>query len=433
MKKLLGIVILASLTVGGLCSQTVTVTKPAGGDAWIKGTPQTITWTKSGSMPNTVRISLRNSATSAEVLLIQDNVSNSGSYLWQIPASIADGPYKVRVKVKDAEIMDESDAFNIAASSPQAASINVTKPAAGDKWNRSKPYTITWTKNGSMPNEARIRLMDKNAATVVREIVSQTANSGSYSWTIPSDIPFGEYKIRVKIEDVSISDDSDTFEIAMAKFHVTPRRKEEPLTPVTPAIQAMWKEIEKPAVIKNWLNRIKNWGSIPPPSWAFVGRPTGYPAGADFNEYVQVGYDYFYCKEGDIDWWLTSCDRSQISFQIGEFQGQQGKLISAKMHVKQVSVLKNNDTSASCAVGLFYLLAPWTDWHNPQMSAQGIGAPLFNSTDYTIDITPTVKKWLDGSLANNGLLMVSREVDWGKQARICYSTFAVSLTLRFQK
>ena len=103
------------------------------------------------------------------------------------------------------------------------------------------------------------------------------------------------------------------------------------------------------------------------------------------------------------------------------------------MHVKQVNILKNNDTCASCAVGLFYLQAPWTDWYNPQMSAQGIGAPLFNSTDYTIDITPTVKKWLDGSLANNGLLMVSREVDWGHQARICYSTFDVSLTLRFEK
>ena len=255
--------------MGWLCSQTVTVTKPAGGDTWIKGTAQTITWTKSGNMPNIVRIGLRDPVTSNEVFLINDYALNSGSYVWQIPATIPDGQYKIRVRVKEVDIKDESDTFTIASSAPQTSSINVTKPAAGDKWNRSKPYTIAWTKNGSMPNEARIRLMDKNAVTMVREIVSQTANSGSYSWTIPSDIPFGEYKIRVKIEDVSISDDSDTFEIAMPKFQATPRRKEAPLTPVTPAVKVFWKEYEKPAVIKNWLNRIRNWGSIPPPSAAF--------------------------------------------------------------------------------------------------------------------------------------------------------------------
>jgi hypothetical protein len=59
MKKAVGILALIVLTAGLASAATVTVTKPAVGETWIKGTTYTITWTKDGTMPDLVRLSLR--------------------------------------------------------------------------------------------------------------------------------------------------------------------------------------------------------------------------------------------------------------------------------------------------------------------------------------------------------------------------------------
>lgn len=123
-----------------------------------------------------------------------------------------------------------------------------------------------------------------------------------------------------------------------------------------------------------------------------------------------MGYDYFTYQGENYPVWVTYCYRSQVWFQFGEFQGQSAKLISAKLHLKQVSSLIAGDNSASCGVGLAVFLAPWTDFYNFQVTQQGTGGLNSGSTDYSVDITEVVKKWLDGSWANYGLLLTSREV-----------------------
>ena len=192
---------------------SITVTKLANADTWVKGQSYAITWTKSGDMPATVKISLRDKNSTAVVQEIVDPAPNSGIYQWLVPASVSDGQYCIRVKVKNVSVSDDSDVFNIAGA--QAASITVTKPASADKWNKGKAYTITWTKMGSMPNAVKISLMDKDSAAVVKEIADGSANSGSYSWTVPAGIAFGPYRVRVLVKTTSIMDDSDTFSIAM--------------------------------------------------------------------------------------------------------------------------------------------------------------------------------------------------------------------------
>ena len=80
---------------------SITVTQPDAGSSWRPGTRQTLTWTKSGSMPFMVQITLRREgAPESEdpVLRIADGCANNGSRTWSIPDSLDEGRYFVRVR-----------------------------------------------------------------------------------------------------------------------------------------------------------------------------------------------------------------------------------------------------------------------------------------------------------------------------------------------
>ena len=95
-------------------------------------------------------------------------------------------------------------------------SITVTSPTAASSWCKGNTYSITWTKSGSMQATAAIRLRaagssESDPATLA--IADGTANNGSYSWTIPGTVAPGNYFIRVRTDDSTVSDDSPNFEI----------------------------------------------------------------------------------------------------------------------------------------------------------------------------------------------------------------------------
>ncbi len=216
MKRLSGSLIFILFSVATLSAATVTVTKPAANETWVKGQTYQILWTKSGDMPDLVRISLRDQTSANEVKLIADNQPNSGSYSWTVGQDIADGQYVVRVKVKNVAVSDDSDVFHIAAVA--GPSITVTKPAAGDAWNKNKTYAITWTKSGTMPNSVKIDLLNATGVVVVQPIADNQPNSGTYSWTVPGGLSFGNYRVRVQVKTTAIQDSSDVFSVAVVSI-----------------------------------------------------------------------------------------------------------------------------------------------------------------------------------------------------------------------
>ncbi len=129
-KMLMGAVILA-LVAAIAAAQSIVVDKPAAGQTVLKEETCHILWTKNGTMPNLVRISLRNSQTLAEVLLIKDGANNSGSYDWVVPKTIPDGTYVIRVKVKDAAIQSDSGQFPLHGPQPPGPAVIQREPMAG--------------------------------------------------------------------------------------------------------------------------------------------------------------------------------------------------------------------------------------------------------------------------------------------------------------
>lgn len=106
-----------------------------------------------------------------------------------------------------------------------AADIHVTSPAAGMEVCRCDTLAIAWTKTGAMPRMVWIRLL-KPDLTIVYTITSSTANNGTYAWAIPCNLPPGNYKVQVGVENpgslFAISACSPSFSILSCLEVVTP-------------------------------------------------------------------------------------------------------------------------------------------------------------------------------------------------------------------
>ena len=232
MKKAMWGIIILVFVVAMASAQTVTVTKPAAGETWIKGTTYTVTWTKNGTMPDLVRLSLRDPNTLAEVKLIQDNVTNTGTWPWTVPSGIVDGQYRLRVKVKNVAVQDDSDVFKI-ATTLKPGTITVTKPVSSDWWVRGQSYAINWNYTGDLSSPVVITLMNSIGTSFIKTIADPAPNTGSFQWTIPADTPEGQSLVRVKLKDANVQGDSKGFTLAAA---LPPN----PISVTKPALNETW-------------------------------------------------------------------------------------------------------------------------------------------------------------------------------------------------
>ncbi len=96
--------------------------------------------------------------------------------------------------------------LSVACALPAAAQlITVTKPAAGETVYKTSPgpYTITWTKVGTLSPTIDIVLRNSSDTADVLAVATGASNCGaqascSYSWNTLSSAPVGSYRIRVK-------------------------------------------------------------------------------------------------------------------------------------------------------------------------------------------------------------------------------------------
>jgi hypothetical protein len=197
--KKLGVILVLLFLMGTslaavVSAQTITVTKPYDfpSEPYCTGKTYPITWTKSGTMPDTVKITLRNEASTAEVLVIADPAPNNGTYQWTIPASLADGKYVVRVKAKGAAVYGDSQASTMVT----CPAIRITSPHEGETWQETITYTITWDVIGTLQNGSKIELLDASGK-VARPIADHIGNQGGYAWPVPGNLTFGTYYLKI--------------------------------------------------------------------------------------------------------------------------------------------------------------------------------------------------------------------------------------------
>lgn len=184
------------------------VTVPNGGENWVRGTTQTISWVLSDYNPGPyVRLDLFKSGVLYEE--IASYASNIGSYSWSISPGTAPGSdYSIRItSTSDSSAADTSNGNFVIMSD---GSINVVAPNVVETWVRGTTHTIKWRSTGSITN-VKIDLL-KNGIQV-GTVASSTPNDGSYSWTVPSTRTLGsDYSIRItSTMENAITDTSNRF------------------------------------------------------------------------------------------------------------------------------------------------------------------------------------------------------------------------------
>jgi hypothetical protein len=179
----------------------ITVNSPNGGEDWLIGSFQNITWTE--ILVGNVSIDLfKNGVFHSE---ITGGTVNDSLYIWEIPSSLLPGSdYKVRISsVIDGSIYDFSDGdFTLSHE------IVVTAPNGGESWQGGTEQSITWTDN--INDEVLIELYKGGSFHSV--IATSVESDGLKEWSIPYTLESGsDYRVRISsIVDTSVNDISDS-------------------------------------------------------------------------------------------------------------------------------------------------------------------------------------------------------------------------------
>jgi Kre9/KNH-like N-terminal Ig-like domain len=219
MLKTRALCVLFACLAGAAFGQTITVTSPRSGDTWRIGEPHVITWTKSGTMDDQVKVRLVQRGD--VVLEIAERTANTGSCPWTIPASVIPGNYVIRVRTIDGAVMDNSDEFAIAAAAPSQSStparrhLTLTSPNGRERIAIGRPYRIIWKADPGGPTGATVDLSlwhEGRSLGVIAEGIPLKV--GLFDWTAGrlqgGTVPPGSgFKVRIRVHDTSYEDESD--------------------------------------------------------------------------------------------------------------------------------------------------------------------------------------------------------------------------------
>jgi len=188
------------------------ITSPNGGEGWLTGSSQPITWMATG-YSGTVRLVLFNGG--AKVGQIAGNLpAGDGSYAWTVGqhagGTAAPGrKYRIRILSTDNTLEDWSDAAFAIAPVP---TLWVADPNGGEYWTVGAAKTIRW----SAVDVGTIRLiLYKDSAKVGQIADNLSAAGGSYAWTAGQHeggtaAPGPGYRIRLRSMSGTPEDYSDS-------------------------------------------------------------------------------------------------------------------------------------------------------------------------------------------------------------------------------
>lgn len=193
-----------SFTIAG----AINVTTPCGGETWVIGSRQDITWTCTDLICDTVKIDISRDGGSEWINII-DGTPNNGSYTWTV-AGVTDRA-RIRVSGLNESISGSSAAdFTITSDVP---AISLVNPNGGENWLVDKDQVISWVSNNI---EGNIDIaISRDDGSTWTDIVTDTVNDGTCGWLVVG--PAGT-QTRIK---VSSRDNPSVFDISDAAFTIS--------------------------------------------------------------------------------------------------------------------------------------------------------------------------------------------------------------------
>ena len=321
------------------------------------------------------------------------------------------GDYFIRVRTNSPDVIGDSANFKIVPPSPppppQSSTLTIVSPNGGESWGRGSEHTISWTST-NLTGKVQLDLIIYKGATenwMVGVIKDNLPVNGSYLWKAGEysgqTVAHGQYKIRVRsMTNNAYSDSSDapfnlSLRIAQFKQPIALKAYE----PLPGIYQSYWGTDTFPSKLAS------------PLPWEIYTEAIKKFPDCGISQFAQVG----------VYWWapypykpnVTNVKaavmlRSRIHFALNQYAGKGAQLVSAKLKMKRAhSIDEDAHSDCGCSANIFVLMAPMTAFAYPAID-QRINVDL-GATEFSKDITDIVKKWLDGTVANNGLLLLAGE------------------------
>ncbi len=136
------------------------------------------------------------------------NVYRNGTYIVNIaPTSTGSGEvsdygvatgttysYTVAAVGSSGVVSPQSSAVSV--TTPVPVVLTITSPNGGESLNTGSNHTITWTSSGGTTPTVNLELYKSGSS--ITSIIYGTPNTGSYAWTIPTNLSTAsDYKIRI--------------------------------------------------------------------------------------------------------------------------------------------------------------------------------------------------------------------------------------------
>lgn len=193
----------------------IVLTSPVGGEIWIAGTVQPITW----QSEDIQRIKLEYTYDDALswVTINSDLIASSGQFFWEIPKTPTNRT-KVRITALDnPTVSDISEEFFTISGN----GVLVTFPNGGEIFELDSTYKITWAESNVARLNIEYSVDNGNSWRMIYESIN--ADNREFDWRVPDSL-LGTTQALIRLTDAdnpSIFDISDrNFKIKGAFFNV---------------------------------------------------------------------------------------------------------------------------------------------------------------------------------------------------------------------
>ena len=164
----------------------MTVGQPDKDSKWDLGSKQAITWS-CAVQEGSVAITLVQGGIVKSTIAAR--APNNGRFEWAIPATLAAGNYRVKVKwlSNPTVVVDDSDEFGLQVPGP----LTVSEPTG--ELQQGSLQTIRWA---GVPRVGNVNISLLQNGQVKATLAASTPNDGEFLWTVPVALA-GAYAIRV--------------------------------------------------------------------------------------------------------------------------------------------------------------------------------------------------------------------------------------------
>ena len=191
---------------------TLTLTSPNGGENWIAGSAQLISWQSSDISNVKIQYSPDNGTTWE--LIAASLPAGTGALAWIVPEVSSETVLMFISDASNVAIYDEGNA----AFTMFMPSLELQSPVGAEEWSAGTGHMIEWLADGV--ENVRIEYTINNGLTWLTVIESVAAATGSYLWTVP-DTESANCEVRISAVEKGTVTDETTENFTIVKPEIT--------------------------------------------------------------------------------------------------------------------------------------------------------------------------------------------------------------------